>query len=318
MPDNIAPIIIGDSGLSILLNQILLHLIYTWCQRTTLSYVLKLLIDNWIQLVISAWISIIRYLQCSIRLIVLIQIEVYTYAISTAFLLTYRVSICNREATLQEVKFQITLWREWYISRQIDADISQRCSLFLTEFVNRCTAHNLWNVILVGLLMLISSRQNSQILTEKTAKLLLIVVTNNNCLEVGSIAEALLVYLEDAVIVSLVNHLLCDRFHTWMMAIEDGADRVVVIYLWRGIAIGQESVLTIHQACKCSIIAAWLSEIEVSQLEHSWHILYRRATANALALSANSWADANTLTSKHLAQRNSIELTYAALSNTTG
>ena len=67
------------------------------------------------------------------------------------------------------------------------------------------------------------------------------------------------------------------------MIIEDGADRVVIVNLGRCIAIGQESMLTVHQTSEGGIVATRLGEVEISQLEHGLHILDRRAAIDALA-----------------------------------
>ena len=85
--------------------------------------------------------------------------------------------------------------------------------------------------------MLSGSGQRCHILTEILAELLLVVVADDDCLEVGSIAETLLVDLQNAVVADAVESGLNHWLKTWMMAIEDSTDRVIIIYLGRSIAI---------------------------------------------------------------------------------
>ena len=169
MPDNVTPVIVGDSHLGILLGEILLHLLQRCGSRTVVGDVLQLLVDDWVQLAIATGIGIVGNLQGGIRMLVLIQVEIYADTVSTAFLLTNRVGIGDRETTLQEVELEIALWGEIYICGQVDADISQWCSHLFGELYHLLSIHNLWYVGLVGLFVLASSRQGGQILTEVLA-----------------------------------------------------------------------------------------------------------------------------------------------------
>ena len=80
--------------------------------------------------------------------------------------------------------------------------------------------------------MLIGGRQRGEILADKATQLLLVVVADDDRLEVRGIAKTLLVDLEDAIVAGLVECLLYNGLQSWMMSVEDGANRVVVINLW--------------------------------------------------------------------------------------
>ena len=72
VPDDVAPVVVGDGCLGVLLYKILLNLIDALSKRTIIGIILKLLIDDGIKLIISAWVGIIRYLKCGIRLVALV------------------------------------------------------------------------------------------------------------------------------------------------------------------------------------------------------------------------------------------------------
>ena len=68
---------------------------------------------------------------------------------------------------------------------------------------------------------------------------------------------------QDAVVVDLLQRSLYDRLQSWVMAIENGTDRVIIIYLRRCVAVGQECALTINKTGESSCILAWLGEVEI-------------------------------------------------------
>ena len=287
MPDDVTPVVVGDGHLGILLHQILLDLLHRCGRRASVGDVLQLLVDDGIQLLIALRIGIIRDLHRGVGLIVAIELEVDADTIGTALLLTYGIGISDGEAALQEVEFQVTLWREGHVGRQEDTDIGQWRGLLLGEFHHLLTVYDARDVTIVGLLMLAGSGKRRQILAKQLAQLLLVVIADNNGLEVGGISKPLLVDLEDAVIAHLVERLLGDGFHTRMVSVEDGTDRVAIVHLGRGIAVGEERIVTVHQCGKGNCVLAWLCEIEPNQLEHRFHILRRRAGTDGLSLAAH-------------------------------
>ena len=231
MPDDIVPIAVVDGQLGILLGQVLLDLVHAGSLGAVVGNVLQLLVDDGVQLLVAAGVCIVGDGQRGIGFVVLVQIEVDADAIGAALLLAYRVGVGNGEAALQEVKLQVALGCERHVGGIVDADIGQRCGLLLAEHMGRLAAHDTGNVIPVGLLLLIGRGQGGQILTQQRAQLVQRHMADDDGLEVGSIAETLLVNLEDTVVVSLVDHLLCNRSQTGMVTIEDGTYRVVVVHL---------------------------------------------------------------------------------------
>ena len=153
MPDDIIPIAVIDGELLILLRQILLDLVHAGGFRTTLCDIAQLLTDDRVQFCITVGISIIRNLQRSVRTLITIEIEIYADTIGTTLLLTHGVSIGNRKAALQEVKFEVALRAKGNICRIIDADVSQRSSLLLGELNGLLTIYHTCHIVPVGLLM---------------------------------------------------------------------------------------------------------------------------------------------------------------------
>ena len=155
--------------------------------------------------------------------------------------------------------------------------------------------------------------QCGQILAHQILQLLLVVVSDDNGLEARSIAETLLVDLQDAVVVNFLQRLLRDRSQTRMMVVENGADGVVVVHLRRGIAVGQEGVGAVQQTLESHRVATRLGEVEVNELKQRLHILHRDATANTLSLCANRRLHAYRLARQHLAQRQGIKLGHTGI-----
>ena len=105
------------------------------------------------------------------------------------------------------------------------------------------------------------------------AQLLLVEVANDDCLEIGGIAETLFVDFQDAVVAGALDGALDHWSHTWVMVVEDGTYRIVVVDLGCCITVGQERELSVEQSLPGYGIATWLCEVEVGQLEECRHIL---------------------------------------------
>ena len=277
---------------------------------------LQLAVDDGVQFVVARRVGIVGNAQRGVGTVVLLQREIDAHAVGSAFLLAHGIGVGDGQDALQEVEFEVALGREIHVGSVVDADVGERRGHLLREAMDAAAAHDLRNVCLVGLLALVRGGQRGQILAEQRAQSGLVVVADDDRLEIGSVRESLLIDLENAVVVGLVERGLHHGLHSGMVAVEDGADGVVVIDARRGIAVGQERACAIHQAQEGNRVATRLREVEMHELEHRLDVLDRAARRDALASRAHRRTHAHGLSREHLAQRGSVEIAHTGLGDT--
>ena len=275
--------------------------------------VLQLLVDDGVQLLIAAGVGVVRDAQRGVGLLVAVQVEVDADTVGAALLFAYGVGIGYGETALEEVELKVALGREGNVGRIVYADIGQWGGLLFAEDVGRLAACDAWHTTPVGLLMLVGRGQRSQILTEQRAQLVERHVSDDDSAEVGCVAETLLVYLEDAVVVGLVDDLLCDGCHARVVTVEYGAYGVVIVYARRGVAVAEERTRAVDQAAEGCGVAPRLGEVEVGQLEERLEFLDRAAATDALSARAHRGTDQYGLAGQHLAQGGLVKLAHAGL-----
>lgn len=77
VPDDVAPVVVGDCHLSVLLLQILLHLIHTACHRTMVGDVQELLVDDRIQFLVTLGVALVGNAKQGIRIVLFLEVEAY-------------------------------------------------------------------------------------------------------------------------------------------------------------------------------------------------------------------------------------------------
>lgn len=228
-----------------------------------------------LSLLVACRVGVVGNLEGGRGLVVFFEREVDADAVGATFLFAHRIGVGDGEAPLEKVEGEVVLGREGHVGSVIDADVGQRRGLLLGEDVCLFAGFDLRNVLPCGFFLRAVRRQRGEVLAEVLFQFSLVVVANDDGLERGGVAEPLPIDLEYAVVVGMIERFLQHGSHARVVVVEDGAYGIVVIDLGRRVAIGEERTVALDEFGEGLVVLSRLSEVEVGQLEHGFHVFDR-------------------------------------------